>query len=316
MNNNIPDFHKQMERDAKNRMRKSTRREWLKYTIFGGTGFVVLGGYSAFEAQWLELKQKEIMLAKMSPKVSLRLLHLSDLHLSSLVSLEYIKKALNMGLQQSPHACVLTGDFVTAQPDKNKLQDYASLLGKFAQKVPTYACLGNHDGGNWAVKNGGYGSNLPIRKLLESAGIKVLENQREELYLNGIPLDMVGLGDLWSGNCRPHLCLEKTKDPKTARPNPVIVLNHNPDAKEGLTEYTWDLMLSGHSHGGQFVIPYKGYAPFAPIKEKDRAEGTYNWQGRIVHITRGVGNLYGLRLNCRPEVSILKISGIQESETF
>ncbi len=310
MNKDTPDYHRELEKKRAKRQQKMNRREWIKYSLLGGTGILASAGYLSFESQWLDVCEKEIMLKRLHPKANLRLLHLSDLHLSKVVSLEYLEKALQAGLDQSPDACFITGDFITDQPEIEKLKEYAKLLGFFAAKVPTFACLGNHDGGKWAIDNGGFSTNQKIKNLLRSAKITVLENERKEIYLKGQHLDLVGLGDLWSQQCRPQFCLEKLPAPKKSSPRVVILLNHNPDAKEALLLYKWDLMLCGHTHGGQFKVPFENDAPFAPVKDRSMIDGTFSWKGRIIHITRGVGNLYGLRFNCRPEISLLKVSGI------
>lgn len=312
MNSKVPDLHAEMEKDRSQRNLRLKRREWIKYSMLGGTGLLASAGYLAFEAQWVELTKREIMLRNMHPKANFKILHLSDLHLSKVVSLKYLTEVLKKGIFQSPDACVITGDFVTDQPNDRKLKEYSVLLKKFASKVPTYACLGNHDGGKWAAEHGGFASSSKIRRLLESANIKVLENEREEVYLNGTPIFFAGLGDFWSGNCQPGRCLEKLPFPKEKVRQPVLLLNHNPDAKDALSEYVWDLMLSGHTHGGQFLIPFKNYAPFAPVKDRSLVHGAHNWQDRVIHVSRGVGNLYGMRMNCRPEISLLKISGITD----
>jgi predicted MPP superfamily phosphohydrolase len=69
-------------------------------------------------------------------------------------------------------------------------------------------------------------------------------------------------------------------------------------------------MLCGHTHGGQCQIPFVG-APFAPIQDLRFLEGLQPWNDRWIHVTRGVGNLHGLRFNCRPEVNLLNL-GIQK----
>ena len=310
MNKETPDFHKELEKKREKHLQKTTRREWIKYSLMGGAGLLVSAGYLSFEAQWLEILQKDIRLKHLPPKAKIRLLHLSDLHLSRMVSLEYLKNALGLGLEQSPDLCMITGDFITDQPDQGDLFEYAKLLRHFAAKVPTFACLGNHDGGKWSAEHGGYRSTKTVKNLLQSSNIKLLENEKYEIFVQGQQLELVGLGDLWSGNCRPHSCLDRvSKDsPKTRKP--ILLLNHNPDAKEALSEYRWDLMLSGHTHGGQFKVPFENLTPFAPVKDQSMVDGLFNWNGRIIHITRGVGNLYGVRLNCRPEISLLKLSGI------
>ncbi|MEL0098349.1 MAG: phosphodiesterase YaeI [Opitutae bacterium] len=310
MSQDTPDFHRELEKKRAKRYQEFTRRDWLKSTLLAGTGLLASVGYLSFEAQWLEVSEKEIMLKRLHPKTKLRLLHISDLHLSRAVSLSYIEKALKTGLDQAPDVCFITGDFITDKPDAAELIKFQKLLGFFAAKVPTFACLGNHDGGSWASKHGGFSTNQQVKSLLQSAKISVLENERREIYLKGQNIDLVGLGDFWSKECRPHSCLDRLSAPEKSPDRPFFLLNHNPDAKEALIEYRWDMMLAGHTHGGQFKVPLENHAPFAPVKDKSMIDGTFNWKGRIIHITRGVGNLYGMRLNCRPEICLLKISGI------
>ena len=310
MSLDTPDYHRELERKRLQKQKKLNRREWMKYSLLGGTGLLASVGYLSFEAQWLEVREKEILLKRLHPKAKLRLLHISDLHLSRAVSLSYIEKALKTGLEQSPDACFITGDFITDKPKAEDLIKYEKLLGFFAKKVPTFACLGNHDGGIWAKEHGGFSSNRTVKNLLKSGKISVLENERKEIYLKGQNIDIVGLGDLWSKECRPHICLERLSDPEKNPGRSVILINHNPDAKDALKEYRWDMMLSGHTHGGQLKVPFENDAPFAPVKDRTMIDGTFPWKGRIIHITRGVGNLYGVRLNCRPEISLLKVSGI------
>ena len=83
---------------------------------------------------------------------------------------------------------------------------------------------------------------------------------------------------------------------------------HDPEGINHLIPFDWDLTLSGHTHGGQLVIPLSdGYAPFSPISRKKQLQGLFRINGRAHYITAGVGNLYGLRINCPPEISILNI---------
>jgi predicted MPP superfamily phosphohydrolase len=310
MSKETPDYHRELERKRQKQLQKITRREWIKYSLLGGTGVLASAGYLAFEAQWLEVCEKEILLKGLHPKSNLRVLHLSDLHLSRTVPLDYLEKALQLGLQQSPDLCFLTGDFVTDQPDIEQLKNYANLLKSLGAKVPTFACMGNHDGGKWAHDHGGFSTNQKIKNLIRSARIEILENERKEIHVKGQRIDLVGVGDLWSENCRPQICMEELSTRPEASNRVVFLLNHNPDAKDALIKYRWDLMLSGHTHGGQFKVPFDNRAPFAPVKDGEMIDGTFSWKGRVIHITRGIGNLYGIRLNCRPEISLLKISGL------
>jgi predicted MPP superfamily phosphohydrolase len=67
-------------------------------------------------------------------------------------------------------------------------------------------------------------------------------------------------------------------------------------------------MLSGHTHGGQVELPFIGHGYFAPVRDHRFISGRYDWEGRQLFITRGVGSLRGIRFNCRPEVSLLTLA--------
>jgi predicted MPP superfamily phosphohydrolase len=143
-----------------------------------------------------------------------------------------------------------------------------------------------------------------IRRLLLESGISVLWNSSKRISVNGASLELVGLGDYWADDTEPGKAFpSKEKTPGTPR----IVLSHNPDSRELLREHAWDLMLCGHTHGGQLSLPILG-TPFAPVRDHRYVYGLNPWNGRLIYTTRGVGNLHGLRFNCRPEVAILSVS--------
>ena len=130
--------------------------------------------------------------------------------------------------------------------------------------------------------------------------MKLLHNENCEFQSKGRTFHLVGLGDLWAGELDPVRAFPAPS------PNRVILLSHNPDTKDLLEDYQWDLMLSGHTHGGQLYLPGLG-APFAPVRDRRYLAGLKPWKNRLIQVTTGVGNLYGLRFNCRPEVSLLQL---------
>ncbi|MDX2181273.1 MAG: metallophosphoesterase [Bryobacteraceae bacterium] len=87
---------------------------------------------------------------------------------------------------------------------------------------------------------------------------------------------------------------------------PTILLSHNPDSKALLAKFDWDLMLSGHTHGGQVVVPILGWNP-APVYDRRYLRGLYEWKARRIYISRGVGSGFPMRFNARPDVSILDL---------
>jgi len=253
------------------------------------------------EPDWFEVTRKTVPLGRFTRP--LRVLHLSDFHASAVVPYATIAKAIDLALAQQPDAIFLTGDFIT-----NKLDDadtYRNLLQRLVNAAPTFACIGNHDGGRWAGATHGYPTFAKVATLLAASGIQLLFNERTRINLPEHQFDVVGLGDIWSNDCHP----EKVLPPAHAAPDPpCFVLSHNPDSKEQLWPYAWDILWCGHTHGGQLVIPFLGWRPILPVQDRRYAEGLHAFGPRYLHITRGVGNLHGVRFNCRPEVSLVEIT--------
>jgi predicted MPP superfamily phosphohydrolase len=304
MEKELPDYQLEQLKKIK-KTSKTNRRGFFNKITLGLGSALAAGFYLKFEANWLEITRKQIQIPTLKNKSAIKILHLSDLHFSDGDSLENIDTALREGFALSPDACVITGDFITHQISDQDILTLGKCLKKYSLKVPTFATLGNHDGGSWAGKNGGPPNTKKVEQMLSHARIKLLHNQRESIYLKGQALSITGVGDLWSQTCIPDKCLPKKSFRSSTGPS--IVLCHNPDAKELLAHYKWDLMLSGHTHGGQFKIPFLNWTPFAPVKDHSMVEGLHKWNNRQIHITRGVGNLWGIRFNCRPEVSLLEL---------
>ncbi len=277
-----------------------TRRKFLTSLALAGLGG---GSYAHWlEPHWLKVSRHEIKLAPKNKTAPLKLLHLSDLHSSPEVSLPYLQRAMALGLSLQPDLICLTGDFITV--GSNRLAGLTDLLAPLAQAAPTFACLGNHDGGAWAKFHDGAPNTSAVQNALAAANVKVLHNLRHDVAVRDWKINLTGVGDLWAGELRP---LGAFTVPAPSDCDATILLSHNPDTKGLLKPYAWDLMLSGHTHGGQFYLPFIG-APFAPVADKKYLAGLYRWENRWLHITRGVGNLHGLRFNCRPEISLLTLN--------
>jgi hypothetical protein len=251
------------------------------------------------EPRWLELSHVPCRLPKLV--TPLRVLHLSDLHSSPVVPKSQIERAIDMGIESRPDFACLTGDFVT-NGDPFDADWYLAVLKRLSARTPCFAVMGNHDGGYWAAVNGGLRSVVEISELLKRAGISTLHNRSVRVEFRGQELHLVGVGDLWSREVRPVPAF----DPAPPADAPIILLSHNPDSKMYLAEYPWHLMLCGHTHGGQIRIPVVG-APFAPVADRAYIAGLKPWEDRQIYVTRGVGNVHGVRFNCRPEVSVLEL---------
>jgi len=130
-------------------------------------------------------------------------------------------------------------------------------------------------------------------------------NETREVAVRGGRLRVSGLGDLWTGQNHPARCLTPIGG-SGREPLAHLLLNHNPDARVAAMPYQWDLMLCGHTHGGQVGVPWVSER-LAPVRDKSHIEGLRKREGRLIYITRGVGSLYGVRFWCRPQVSLLVV---------
>jgi predicted MPP superfamily phosphohydrolase len=231
----------------------------------------------------------------------IRLLHLSDLHASLVVPMTMIQNAITLGLDQKPDLICLTGDFITFRHDFDS-RAYVNALKRLTAVAPTFAVLGNHDGGSWARYRRGNSDHSVVDRMLEDSGVRLLHNRSERVRVRDERLRLVGVGDLWSkeiDGCKAFA--EASADEAT------VLLAHNPDSKETLRPFPWDLMLSGHTHGGQVIVTHDG-ARYAPVADKRYVAGLKAWGSRQIHVTRGIGNVGGVRFRCRPEVSTLVIA--------
>lgn len=287
-----------------------TKRAWLsRRRLLFGAGFAGVAGAAAaaytrfIEPGRLEVSHRSVLLGS-TEAAPVRVLHLSDLHASSYVPLEFIAHAVQLGLAEKPDLVCLTGDFITKH--FTRFADYAEVLKPLAAAAPVFACLGNHDGGKWAGRPNyrGHADHVEVRKCLAAAGARVLLNQSAELTLRGRRLRLVGVGDLWADELR---AAEAFNSGPAGSDTTTLALLHNPDGKDQLADFPWHLALCGHTHGGQLRLPFLG-TPFAPVRDHRYVAGLNRWHDRWIFTTRGVGNLHGVRFNCRPEASLLTLT--------
>lgn len=284
---------------------------WTRRQFIAGLGVVTVSNLAYgrwIEPRWLKITRPQINLGQ-AQQPPLRVLHLSDLHYSVDVPLSFIDEAIHLGLAEKPDLILVTGDFITGSLGNiagslGNVTGYARVLAQLPAAAPTFACLGNHDGGVWGPDSG---PNRPrtVTELLGHANIPCLYNSSRSVQLGTRHVQILGVGDLWAGDCSPAVAFQNAPPRGDAL---RLVLNHNPDAKDRFRPFDWDMMLCGHTHGGQIRVPFVGATPLAPVQDKRYVAGLYRWENRWLHVSCGVGNLHGFRYNCRPEFSLLTIA--------
>ena len=277
---------------------RMTRRSLLGGLLAAGCLPASVYAYMRREAEAVEISRRQIPIRGITGPI--KVVQISDTHMSPAVSIDYLQRCSRLAVAENPDLIFLTGDYTTqGAPDTDAAQ---SIFTPLANAAPTYAVIGNHDFIPLPDNRVGF---APMLALLTSCGVRTLFNEATVVSVRNSLLNLVGLGDIWSGTCQPQDCLISRNTP--AADIPTVLLSHNPDSKTSVAEFQWDLMLSGHTHGGQIRVPFTEIRPVLPLADRSLAEGIYTWNERLIYINRGVGNLHGLRFNCPPEISVIEL---------
>jgi len=290
--------------------RPLSRRFFLKGAL-GAFGVSALGigkGFANTLRSQIRLERVPIRLERLPESFrGFKIAQLSDLHSSPLVDQEHLEHAVQLALAEKPDLVVLTGDYIghtlrTAPGQIHKfdemyLDQLVETLVKAKAPFGTYAVLGNHD--FWS---GPEVTESLCRAFETRAGITLLRNQRAVLSKGDESIQLLGVDDYWhSWNLGQAMRRVPMKSVK-------ILLSHNPDINRHLRPaHRIDLVLSGHTHGGQITFPVLG-APFATHMNKRYLKGLVRDGDRQTYITRGVGHLVvPIRFNCPPEVTLITL---------
>lgn len=218
----------------------------------------------------------------------LRIAFLSDLHNTP----DMFDRVVELLQQQKPDLIIFGGDLVMADRRFRRTRWAINGFRSLNSIAPTFAILGNHD----------YEKLEQVERVLRTAGVPLLRNKGIDWTTpSGATLRLVGLGDWNEGDEQPEACLS----PANRENKPVLLLSHDPESRWLLRGYDWNLMLSGHNHGGQLGIPFTDtYLSF----RSSMPAGLYPFEGgRQVFVTRGVGSILNMRFFCPPEINILEL---------
>jgi predicted MPP superfamily phosphohydrolase len=267
----------------------------------------------------LSTEQLAIKFKDLAPSLrGTRIVQLSDFHFDGVrLSEGLLRQAIEVTNQVKPDLVLLTGDYVTDEP--NPIFNLAYWLGKINSSAGVYAVLGNHDLFYRGAKE-------TITGALQQVGVNVLWNQ--VAYPLGSQLAIVGLPDYWSHQFNPAITMGQVSDRV-----PRIVMSHNPDSAEDLKPWRVDLQLSGHTHGGQVVIPGIGpltglmkdvqakipakcrhWLPFVKkgchevLKNWEWSQGLHEVGQNLLYVNRGLGTYMPGRLFCPPEVTVITLA--------
>jgi predicted MPP superfamily phosphohydrolase len=264
----------------------------------GALGAGALAAYAFLvEPRWLEVTHPRIHLRGLPPSLEgLRIALLSDLHAGSGTPTSLIREACRSAMEEEPDLIALTGDF--AADNARDFQEVLDALSCLDAPLGVYAVPGNHD---YTV-----GIEAWYREIRAHPVIQDLTNTALLRTVKGARLCIAGVDDLSEG--MPTL----VELPPPEQRDLTVLLAHDPDqAERARRAYDQvDLVLSGHTHGGQVRLPWVGALRNPAEYEELYEEGLRRRPWTQVYTSRGVGTVHlPVRFLCRPEVAILELTG-------
>ncbi|MEM7113436.1 MAG: metallophosphoesterase [Chloroflexota bacterium] len=278
---------------------KLTRRQFL--AGLGATGIGTAVYAWQIEPRWVKVEPLPLPIRHLPDEmVGRTLVQISDMHISSRYDWSYQLPALREIADMQPDYVVYTGDFVSYA---ETFTDLSRVMGQVPLgTMGTVAILGNHDyGRGWQQPNVAD----TISQILHESNITVLRNEAQTVE----GLQIAGLDDFWGTNYRPDFFA------KLDFAQPTIALVHNPDVVDEPIWGDYDgWILAGHTHGGQVKPPFLP-PPMLPVQNRRYTAGVFalpaqdgGENGRFLYINRGLGNLWPVRFNMRPEITLFTLS--------
>ncbi len=248
-----------------------------------------------FNERNIDLVELDIELNNLSWNFhNFRILNLTDIHLGQWINPEYLSDLIDYVNTLNIDLITLTGDYFSYV-----IEDYESSLEESLKKLKApygkFGVLGNHD--HWM-------SSEKIRTLFNNSDIVDLSNDVYTLEKGDGRLNICGVDSCTV--CADDLDKVISKMPEDT---PSILLAHEPDfAKESSQTNKFDLQISGHSHGGQFIIPPFETTPFRGPNSTKYPVGLYKVGQMIQYTSKGLGtNSFRIRINCKPEITIITL---------
>lgn len=295
----VPLEHEREER-AEYRMRQSLKKK-IRITLLCILLLIIgLAVWSFFiEPNRLVVRQETVKLDNWPKDLSgLRVAIIADIHTGGpFINDQKLRRIVELTNQQNPDLIVLLGDYMSPHSwhsHRVEPEVTAAVLRELRAPLGVYTALGNHD---WW-----YNGNK-VRRAFEQNGIRVLDDEVAEIKWRNSSFWLVGLADLWT---RPqHLNETIAKAPPGST---MIAMTHNPDIFPTLPPSV-QLMLAGHTHGGQVNIPFIG-PPITPSElSRKYSRGHFYENGHHLFVTTGIGtSIFPVRFRVTPEIVILTIN--------
>lgn len=276
------------------RSRRTVRvnvRARVPNSLIGGRKAACLSWIPANQTFDLQVEHKELCIPSLPASLDgFSIVHLSDLHFTGQIREEYFQVVIDEAIACRADLAVVTGDVI----DKVRCLDWIGrTLGRLQAPAGAFYVLGNHD------------YRLPdvtaVRAAIEANGWTNMAGRWQVLEGTPAPILLAGTEEPWSVS-RPDLAAAPP-----AGPDGIwrILLSHSPDQFPWAKRQGFDLMLAGHTHGGQIRPPGIGPIVAPSLFGARYASGTFHEPPTVLHVSRGISGVDPIRLGCAPELALL-----------
>jgi predicted MPP superfamily phosphohydrolase len=278
-----------IKNNNKAKLKHLRQKIWLLITAL----ILLLCIYSLIEPYWIEVKVTEITDPDIPETFSqFRIAFIADIHHGPFFSRDRVKQVVTMVNDLRPDMVVLGGDYVYGH--KKYTAPCFEELSKLKAPYGVFAILGNHD--HWEDES----TEFTI-KIFPQHKITLIDNKALWIHKDSARIKLGGVGDYWTDSQDLSPTIQDVNESDF-----VILLSHNPDYCETFTTKKIDLVLSGHTHGGQVTF-FGLYSPFLPTHTGQKyRSGLVELAQTKVLITNGVGTIFPpVRFYARPQINLI-----------
>jgi predicted MPP superfamily phosphohydrolase len=258
---------------------------------------VAFVGYGTFiERTNFHVREIDVPVANLGPGLEgLRILQLSDIHMGAFLSERELAKIVDASKEHRAHLAVVTGDLISLEGDP--LDACIRQLARIKTDAGAFGCMGNHE--RYALAED-YCQEAAAR-----VGIRFLRKEAEILHFGGSALNLAGVDHQSRYGGRKYLvAVDNLKQPDSFN----LLLSHNPDVLPVAAQQGWDLMLSGHTHGGQINVEILDQAITPGRFLTPYIYGKYQMQNTAAYVTRGIGTVgIPARIGAPPEITVIRL---------
>lgn len=260
--------------------------------------FKIIYDYNKVSLRIVEYKKENLPKQLQNFKITF----ISDVQADRYTDAARLNNYINKVNATNPDLVLMGGDVITSTPDY--INESAEFLGKIKSKYGVYSCVGDHD--NWAYRNNYNKSLNEVESALKKHHVEMIDNGFRTINVKGAKIGITFITYTYANKISMNLMDSLSRNGNKEDLN--IFLTHQP--REFLVNeahrFNYDLMLTGHTHGGQitFLFPFINLTP--TLIETPYVKGDFHFGKMLLVVTRGLGmSLAPVRYNSTPEITVI-----------